>query len=351
MLMHQDFFPRGNRRRPTETVARTAALKGPLNSFKGDVMKRMMLLTCILALSIAALTTGLHAQPKVKFKFTNISVPGAAETDAYAINNKNEIAGDYINAAGVQAGMFLKGTKVTSVSCSNGEPAVIFGVNAAGTGVADCGGNDPGAPGPEDGYVIYQVQNGHIVIVPISCDCPWIVSYAINDINMVVGSYQNSNGNVLGFSYDLNTSTFTTLEVPNTINTAATGINNAGLITLQATDPASGLVQSYLFNGSSYTSINVAGAQQSWVHGINNNGDIVYTVEDSNGFDWGVFFYATLQEIYWFNQPEGRDNTRAYGINDEVVGKASSKLKLVGEYTSPASGQNFAYEATVTIKP
>jgi hypothetical protein len=87
------------------------------------------------------------------------------------------------------------------------------------------------------------------------------------------------------------------------------------------------------------------------VHGINNNGDIVYTVEDANGFDWGVFFYATVQEMYWFNQPDGRDNTRAYGINDEVAKNGTTTLKIVGEYTPPGTTQNLAYEGTITIKP
>lgn len=322
--------------------------------------KGMKFAASLLALTIGGLAASSQAQQpknpdqqttKVSFKYQSVNVSGAAETDAYAINNKNLIAGDYINAAGVQAGMLLKGEKVTSVTCSNGEPAAVLGVNSSGTGVADCGGLTLGAPGPEDGYVIYTVQNGHIVFLHPNCDCPWIVSYAINDLDIVVGSYMNSVGNILGFSYDLNTNSFTTLEVPNAVNTAATGINNAGLITLQAADPASGLVDSYLFNGSSYASIGVTGATQSWVRGINNNGDIVYTTQDSSGFDWGVFFYATLQEVYWFNQPEGLHNTRAYGLNDEVAGPRSSKLRIVGEYSPPGSNQNYAYEAIVTIKP
>jgi hypothetical protein len=58
-----------------------------------------------------------------------------------------------------------------------------------------------------------------------------------------------------------------------------------------------------------------------------------------------------LQQFYWFNQPDGRDNTRAYGINDEVASPAGSKVRIVGQYTPPGSTQNLSYEAIVTIKP
>jgi hypothetical protein len=112
------------------------------------------------------------------------------------------------------------------------------------------------------------------------------------------------------------------------------------------------LTHAYLYKGNSYQQIDVPNAVQSFVHDINNNGDIVYTVEDAHGFSWGVFFYATLQEIYWFNQPDGRDNTRAYGINDEVVAKNGTiSMKIVGEYTPSGATQNLAYEGTITIKP
>ncbi len=323
--------------------------------------KSVRLAVSFLALTIGGLAASSQTQqPRplgkepVSFKFQNISVPGAAETDAYAINNKKEIAGVYFNAAGEQVGMFLKGKKVTSVSCPNGEPSVIFGVNSAGTGVADCGVS-PGGLGPEDGYVIYVVENGHIVLVHTNCDCPTIDSLAINDSEVVAGFYQDSQQVAHAFMYDVTTSVFNSLDLPGGFEVEPTpnpwGLNNAGMMTLEGIDPASRLVHSFLFNGVSFTEIDVPNARQSFVHGINNNGDIVYTAQDATGNNWGVFFSADLQQFFWFNQPDGRDNTRAYGLNDEVVGPKSSKLRIVGEYSPPGSNQNNAYEAIVTIKP
>jgi uncharacterized membrane protein len=166
----------------------------------------------------------------------------------------------------------------------------------------------------------------------------------------VVGSWLDANNMMHGFLFDYSTGSFTSLDVPGASGTWAWGINNAGVITLESTD-AAGAPHAYLYSGGSYELIDVPNAAQSFAHDINNNGDIVYTVEDANGFDWGVYFYATLQEFYWFNNPDGRDNTRAYGINDEVVKNGVTTLNIVGEYTPPGTTQNLAYGASVTITP
>lgn len=162
--------------------------------------------------------------------------------------------------------------------------------------------------------------------------CP-IASLGINDSGMIVGAYRDPNQMAHGFSYDMTTGVFNSLDLPGGFDVdpvpSPWGLNNAGLMTLEGIDPASGLVHSFLFNGTSFTQIDVPGALQSFVHGINNIGDIVYTVEDANGNSWGVFFYAALQQFYWFNQPDGRHTTRAYGINDEVLTKAGLKLEIV----------------------
>ena len=303
-----------------------------------------------LALTIGGLALSSQAQqPKVNFKFANLSVPGAMETDALAINNKGMVAGDYINAAGTRQGMLLKGGNVTAASCPAGGATAFYGVNSGGSAAEAY--DDGGDAYCGNGITFYQILHHHWNYVPENWGALVTETIGINDMNLVVGLWQDANQQLHGFSYNLSTNGFVPLDPPGSGGTVAWGVNNAGLITLEAVDPASGLVHSYLFNGNSYINIDVPGALQSFAHGINNNGDIVYTVEDANGNSWGVFFYATLQQFYWFNQPDGRDNTRGYGINDEVATRAGTRLKIVGEYTPVGSTQNLAYEATVSIKP
>jgi len=300
----------------------------------------------LLALTLGGLAISSHAQqPKVKFAFKDITVPTAVETNAFGINNKKEIVGDYINQAGAQEALFLKGSKLTKVACPSGGSPALYGVNSGGSAVSDdyCGNGAVWTYVP--GVGMRPVPN------PGCPDCPFF-SLAINDSEVVAGMFQNEQQQLQGFTLDTESGEFTAWDLPGgPTPQPALGMNNAGTIVLSAADPASGLAHSYLFDGKSFTQIDVPGALQSFAHGINNNGDIVYTVEDSNGNNWGVFFYATLREFYWFNQPDGRDNTRGYGLNDEVQTKTGVKLEIVGTYLLPGSTLNQAYEATVTIKP
>jgi hypothetical protein len=300
----------------------------------------------LLALTLGGLAVSSHAQQtKVKFAFKDITVPTAVETNAFGINNKKEIVGDYINQAGAKEALFLKGSKLTKVSCPSGGSPALYGVNSGGSAVSDdyCG----------NGVVWTYVPGVGMRPVPNpGCpDCPFF-SLAIDDSEVVAGMFQNEQQQFQGFTLDTESGEFTAWDLPGgPTPQPALGMNNAGTIVLSAADPASGLAHSYLFDGKTFTQIDVPGALQSFAHGINNNGDIVYTVEDSNGNNWGVFFYATLREFYWFNQPDGRDNTRGYGLNDEVQTKTSVKLEIVGTYLLPGSTLNQAYEATITIKP
>jgi len=304
-----------------------------------------------LTLTLSVLAGSANAQPRnapnpqttVKFKFADISVPGAVQTSAYAINNKKFVAGNYLDDAGEQKAMIFKGSKLTSVSCPSGAATSFYGVNSGGSAVADdtCG----------NGFSwVYVPGRGWVPIPDPGCpDCP-IFSLAINDIDQVVGIEIDENQVARGFSYNLKSNNFTTWKMPGypLPVPAFWGINNEGVVALQALDPASGLAHSYLFNGSSFTQIDVPGALQSFAHGINNNGDIVYTVEDANGNSSGVLYY--LGQFYWFNQPDGRHTTRAYGITDEVKTENGIKLKIVGDYTVPGSNQDKAFEATVVIR-
>jgi len=223
----------------------------------------------LLALTLGGLAVSSHAQqPKVKFAFKDITVPTAVETNAFGINNKKEIVGDYINQAGAQEALFLKGSKLTKVACPSGGSPALYGVNSGGSAVSDdyCG----------NGVVWTYVPGVGMRPVPNpGCpDCPFF-SLAINDIEVVAGMFQNEQQQLQGFTLDTDSGEFTAWDLPGGPKPQpALGMNNAGTIVLSATDPASGLAHSYLFDGKSFTQIDVPGALQSFAHGINNNGDI-----------------------------------------------------------------------------
>ena len=74
-------------------------------------------------------------ETKPGFNVTHPKVPKATETDTYGINNGGTIAGDYVDAAGIQHGMTLKGTKFVTFDHPGCSTAV--GSATAGYGLND----------------------------------------------------------------------------------------------------------------------------------------------------------------------------------------------------------------------
>jgi hypothetical protein len=339
--------------------------------------KAMKFAITLLALTIGGLAASSQAQPQhqpgpqttVKFKYNTISVPGAVETDAFAINDKNEIAGDYFNAAGQQLALLLKGTKVTSRTCPTGGLSVVYGLNSAGVAVSGCADNGDvreaglrGGPQTCAPYCLYLLVNLKFDPFGPVCDCPYALPYDINMVRVVVGALTMPGEQTEAWSYSTSNNSLEILSLPGAVAGEPVpqpwypafymGINDAGAIVVNAVDAASGLEHAYLYSGGSYTQIDVAlpNALQSFAHGINNNGDIVYTFLDANHNSHGALYLASSGTFAQFDAPNVTGATYAYGINDEVVGEASTKLKIVGDSCPPGSLCG-AFEATVTIKP
>jgi len=87
-----------------------------------------------------------------------------------------------------------------------------------------------------------------------------------------VGSFNDRLGQ---YGFVLQDRIYTVLDVPGMTKTSAQGINNLGVITVQAT-ASDGHVNSYLYQNGTYTLLNVPGAQNSYIRGINDLGMIVF---------------------------------------------------------------------------
>jgi probable HAF family extracellular repeat protein len=284
------------------------------------VISVFLLVLCVFVGIAAALT----------FTFRDVMATlTAQETDTYGINNKNAIAGDYVDSAGVQHAMILGGTNAfiradrsDCVSTPGSTSIAFYGINLAGVAAGWC----TNTSGVQIGFT-YARGTFTDIHIPGAIATNAI---GINDAGSVVGTYVDSSGTQHGFL--LVGSTLTTLNPPGATSLAtAWGINNAGVITVYGANSSGDYLSFTTANGGiTYTPFHAPGEGSigTAIHEINNNGDIIATYFDSSSNRHGVLYHAGT--YYSFDDPNGVGSTRGVGLNDNLV--------LVGRYGSGAYG-------------
>ena len=289
-------------------------------------MKRSIL-GVLLVLTFVAV--GIAAAPPLTFTFSDVHAnKTATETDSYAVNVNGVIAGDYVDSAGVQHGMLLAGTKLTTVnnsSCSANTLA-FYGINSANTVVGWC----VSAKTAQD--IGFSWAKGKFTAVNFPKGTGTEPT-GINDKGEIVGLYFDSAGVQHGFS-KIGT-VYKKIDVKNHTSTAAWGVNNTGQITVYAINSAGTAYDAYLKTGTTFKLINdpkAKGTLGTVVHTPNNKGDIDGTYYDSSGNTHGWLLHAGK----YYDVNDTPTLTRADGLND--------KLEIVGRYT-PSTGGNVGFKA------
>ena len=290
-------------------------------------------------LLVLCVSVSIAAAPTLSFLFRDVQATKTAqETDTYGINNSRAIAGDYVDANGVQHGMILGGTnafvsvdRADCVSAPSSTSIAFYGINSAGVAAGWCSST----AGPEIGFTWAKGKFTDITITGASL----VNANGINDSGAVVGTYVDSGGVQHGFL--LQGGTLTKLDPPGTVSlNTAWGINNAGVITVYGSDP-NGMYLSFTTadKGQTYTPFHAPGEGSTGtaIHQINNNGDIIATYFDTSGNRHGVLYHAGM--YYSFDDPNGVGSTRADGLNDMLV--------IVGRYGSGVYG-GVGFEAFTT---
>ncbi len=138
-------------------------------------------------------------------------------------------------------------------------------------------------------------------------EVPYLGPEAINDAGQIVGSYGRQGFLLSGGSY-------TTLDVPGSSGTSATGINDAGQIVGYYDVDGAYNSHGFLLSGGSYTTLDVPGSNITYAEGINDAGQIVGYYEDSgyryHGFLLSGGSYTTL------DVPGSYGYSFAFGINN-----------------------------------
>lgn len=282
-------------------------------------MKIQKFLVVLFACMLVAATAMAQDQPSLTIKCADVkSVKGALETDAYAINNKGAIAGDYIDSTGTQHGMIKAGTVVTTFDGPPGSTLIAaYGINSA-KAVVGWYDNTSGV------NTAFMYANGTMAPVAFP-GAASTQANGINDKGYIVGSFVDTSLVTHGFYWD--TKKYHQVDVPGAASTTVWSINNANLMSVFTLLSTGASQDAYTYNGTTFTKVDVPGAASSVIHGINNKGDMNYTIFDASNNRHGVLFHAGVYNQ--FDDPKGINTTRADGLND--------KLMQVGRY-SPTSG-------------
>ena len=296
-------------------------------------MKKSILGALLLLLFVAV---GIAAAPPLTFTFSDVHANKTAmETDSFAVNNAGAIAGDYVDAKGIQHAMILAGKKLTTVDhkdCANSGgfsagAIAFYGINKAGAAAGWCTSTKTGL---SQGFV-YASGKFTAINFPKSNGTQAI---GINDKGDVVGLYLDSTS--VQHGYVKRGTKYTSIDVSGDSTTEAWGINNSGQITVFAVN-SSGGYDSFLYNGKTFKKISdpSAGTTGTIARIVNNKGDVAGAYFNSSGLEVG--FLRHSGKYYDVKDPKGANGTRPDGLNDQV--------EIVGRYVT-SSNATVGFKAT-----
>jgi len=284
--------------------------------------RRSLLGTIGFALAGAVIAVAGDA-PKLTFTFTKANVPGAVQTGPSGINNAGVVVGAYVDKNSVSHGYILQGKKLTKLD----DPKAMAGTTSPENLNPDGPISVVGAYNNSSGNSVgFLYKNGKYTDIPGPASAVSSLASGINDNGAIVGDYMDTNGRTHGFL--LQGKKYTTFDVPAAFGTtAASGINKAGWIVLWWKDQQ-GLIESSITkdNGKTYHTIDVPAAVDSYASDLNSAGDVTYFWIDSAGTAHGALLHAG--KYYAVDYPKAIYNY-AGGMNDQraLVGGYQVKSK------------------------
>jgi probable HAF family extracellular repeat protein len=257
--------------------------------------------------------TGAHGFLKDGTTFTTVDVPGSTNTFARGINEGGQIVGSFNSSgSGRHHGFVTDGVTFTPIEVPNAVQTFPHGINNRGqiVGSFDDGTRDRGF-----------VTDG-VTFTPIDDGAGLTEAYGINDGGQVVG-FSGTHG---GFLWD--GTTFTSIEVPDAVETRAHGINNYNQIVGSFVDATTGSTHGFVTDGVTFITLDAPGASYTEATGINDHGQIV-----------GWFWDAAFQHIHSFLATPAEVDT-----TPPVITVAASPATLW-----PPNGQQVAVTVSGTI--
>lgn len=289
--------------------------------------RRTLPFRTILALSLFAIpaaTQSLQAQaknpPPVTFTYTAVNYPGATYTEAFAINDSEEVVGTYGTNVQLQNGFQEQNNVFTTDNCVLENETLMSDVNNKGEIVGSYAGNDNGNI---EGFI--WEGNGQCQTIADPNGSAATDVWGVNDNGVLVGFYTDSAGNYQGFEWV--NGTFTNIACAGWTNTRAYGINDAGIIMGDNANSPSGPFSGFALASGKCIPVNYPGAVSTSAKGINKSDVIAGWYTDASGMTHG--FVESGGKFQALNYP-GAVATLAFHIND--------KDQVAGWYEDSAGG-------------
>jgi len=279
---------------------------------------------CVFALTMAT-------RVSAALVFTTLDVPGAVLTNAQGINGQGDVVGAYTDAAGQQHGFLWSGGQYRTIDVPDGHAIVARGINDSGDIVGTY--QRPGETGgiPQHGFLLTRRGGllavdypGHLNTIPqrilndgtiLGCyhDADTMgtmhgiqfqrgfsamdMSMSMNngatpDGELMVGLFTDTDGR--GKAFMVNRGSFTRLEMPGSLGTAAWDVNPSRIVVGVYTD-AAGAVHGFQYDGQTFGRVDAPGAATTRVFGINPAGDLVGNFVDTAGRTHGFLAHRAAQ--------------------------------------------------------
>jgi len=275
---------------------------------------------------------------------SEIIYPGAAQTACTGINDSGEIVGWYVDSLGHYHGFTDNNGTFQTVNMIQ-----IFGVSNSGAFAGFYTG--PTGTGSQNFGLLAAPTALNLTTLQIP-GAQTTSTYGVNNANVLVGQYTDSQGNSHGMIISGNQ--VTNLDDPKaaTGQTVAQGINNNNVVVGYYLD-SNNFAHGFQYSNGSFTDVGPAGNIESWAYNINDAGQIAGVFYDSNGLEHG---YVKNGSTYTqFDAPGSNNSTALWGINNageltgqylDAGGLEEAFIYKAGQYTSvnvPGATQSFAH--------
>ena len=184
----------------------------------------------------------------------------------------------------------------------------------------DIAGEFNDSSGVTRGFVRFANGTFSAPIVDPNDTCNLTEGSGINNSRLICGDYENGS-DCLAHGYFLMGGNFSEFDVPDSLSTSVSGVNNVGDFCGDVTD-STGLMQAFVSISGTITPFSVPGATSTYARALNSSNQTVGVYVDASGINHG-YWRESNGTLHFPIDPPGSTATVLFANNDSnwVVGR------------------------------